>query len=320
MEIVIQLTAAVLTLLLAVVKSFQYATNGVSGFELQRKAQAGDPHAVAEVQRRAVLPTLKGLQYFKEIIISVGIAGLLIGAHGPVTGTLLTVVYFFAAYLIGVRGWLNKPVRSLESKLEPTLLRWAAALMPFMRFMTPKPQDEAGNVLASREEMAFLIQSDTRVLKAEEKDRLIAALKSADLTIADIMVKRDDIAFVKSSETVGPVLLDKLHKAGHKVFVVVKKDIDDIKGWLYMSDATSGHPDIKTVKDATRSRVYYVSEHAPAETVVATALATGRQMFIVVNAAGETRGLVTLGDVLAKLYGKPIADIEPQAQPRLANE
>lgn len=286
---------------------------------MQRKAQAGDPQAVAEMQRRKAIPTLKGLQYLKEIIISVVIAALLIGTHGSLVGTALTVVYFFVAYLIGVRGWLNRPVHKLEGKLEPTLVRWATALTPAMRFMTSKPQEEDGNLLASREELEYLIQSDKHVLKAEEKDRLRAALHFGELRVADVMVKRDDIATVKSTETVGPVLLDKLHKGGHQMYVVIKKDIDDIKGWLYMSDATSGHPDIKTVKDATRPRVYYVSEHAPLSDVFGVALATGRQAFIVVNAEGETRGLITLGDVIAKLNGMPVAPVEPQVQPKLAN-
>jgi CBS domain containing-hemolysin-like protein len=318
MELVIQLTAIALTLLLAAVKSLQYATDGVSGFELNRKAQAGDAQAIAEVHRRNALPTLRGLQYFKEIIISVVIAALLIGTHGSVLGAFLSIIYFFLAYLVGVRGWLNHPVHKLQGRLEPTLLRWATKLMPLLRFMTSKPQHEDGNLLASREELDYLIHSDKHVLKAEEKNRLLAALRFGDLTVADAMVKRDDIATVKITETVGPVLLDRLHKAGHKVFVVVKKDVDDIKGWLYMSDATSGHPDLKTVKDATRSAVYYISETAPLEAVIGTALATGRQLFIVVNEKGETCGLISLADALTKLYGQPIQPYEVHTTPTIA--
>ena len=303
MDLLIQVTALVLALLLAFVKSLQYTTNGVSGFELTRRAQAGDPAAIAEVHRRQVIPTLTGLKYLKEIIISVLIAVLLIGTQGSLLGTLLTVVYFFAAYLIGVRGWLRRPARAFQRAMEPTLTKWATVLAPAMRFMTSAPQEEEGSTLSSREELAYLVESDTHVLKPEEKDHVLGALKISELSVADAMVPRDHIATVDVKETVGPVLLDKLHKAGHHAFLAVKKDLDDVKGWLYMADATSGHPDIKLVKDAVRPTVHYLLQTDSLEAVLSASLQSGRQMFIVVENNGNITGLITLGDALTKLLG-----------------
>lgn len=303
MELLIQITALVLALLLAFVKSLQYTANGVSGFELKRRAQAGDPAAIAEERRRRAIPTLTGLKYLKEIIISVAIAALLIGTQGSLLGTLMSVVYFFAAYVIGVRGWLSGPARSFQRAMDAKLIHWGIKLQPALRFMTSAPQEEEGSLLASREELAYLVASDKHALKPEDKDHVLGALKFGELTIADAMVPRDHIATVDVKETVGPVLLDKLHKAGHNVFVAVKKDFDDVQGWLYMSDATSGHPDLKLVKDAVRPTVHYVLQSDPLEAVLSASLQSGRQMFIVVDNNGNITGLITLGDALTKLLG-----------------
>jgi CBS domain containing-hemolysin-like protein len=318
MEILIQLAAIALTLILAIIKSLHYAPIGPSDFELSRQAEAGDEQALAEWHRRAALPTLTALQYIKEIIISVLIAWLLLSAYGTAVGPLLVVVYFFLAYLISVRGWLGGLAKPLQKKLEPVLVNMATTLIPIMRFVTAKDQPAAGAVIASRDELRHLIDADRQVLSPEDKQRLQGALTFGELKIKDVMVPRDKIATVDINETIGPVLLDRLHNEGHKMFVAVKRDIDHIQGLLYMSDATSGHPDLKTVKDGLRKAVMYLPEDEALLTVLGASLQSGRQLFIVVDNQGNTTGLISLRDALAKLLGiaPPDHDVHVSDDPK----
>jgi CBS domain containing-hemolysin-like protein len=303
MEILIQLAALALTLLLAVIKSLRYAPIGPSDFELSRQAEAGSEAAVLEWRRRGALPTLVALQYIKEIIISVVIAVLLFGFHGPVLGSLLAGVYFFLAYLLAVRGWVGGLSRPLQKSLEPILIKVATALKPVLGFMTAKDSQAAGASVASRGELVHLIDADKQVLSPEDKQRLKGALAFGTLKIKDVMVPRDNIATVEVDETVGPVLLDRLHKEGHKIFVAVKRNLDHIEGLLYMSDATSGHPDLKKVKDGVRKSILYLPEDEELLTVLGASLQSGKQLFIVVDNQGNTTGLISLRDALAKLLG-----------------
>ena len=314
MEWLVQFVAICLSLLLAAVKSLRYQPNALSEFELERQVKAGDAAAISEKERRSLLPTYLALQYSKEVAISVILAVLLLSVYESAFGALLTALYFAAAYAIASRGWLNGFARSVQLKLEPLVTRYVIKLSPLFKWLAPK---EGGTLPApksgfhSRDELRQLLKDDVKLLSPQDKARMLGAFDFGSLIVADAMVPADQIKTVDIKETVGPVLLDRLHKDAHNVFPVVKKDIHHIKGWLYMSDLTPPDPDLKLVKDAVRPTVHYLPVNAPLQDVLSAALQTGRQLFIAVNDAGETQGLVSLADALAYLNGEPLAKAAP---------
>lgn len=303
-----QLFAIILSLLLAAIKSAKFLPNNLSEFELERQVKAGDPAALAERERRALLPTYQALQYAKEVTISVLLAVLLLTAYAsaPAVGALLMALYFAAAYSIAARGWLTGLVGKLQRWLELRFGRHVAKISPLFAWLAPKRVGGAAATIASRDELRQLIKEDTRLLSPDDKARMLGAFDFGSLLVGDAMVPREHIKTVDIKETVGPVLLDRLHKDGHNMYPVIKKDIDHIKGWLYMSDLTPLDPDIKDVKDALRPTVQYVPVHALLQDVLGAALKTGRQLFIVVDDEGATKGLVSLADALAYLMGQPL--------------
>ncbi|HSW80873.1 MAG TPA: CBS domain-containing protein [Candidatus Saccharimonas sp.] len=303
MELVVELAAIALTLILAIVKSFNYAPRGGSDFEVSRHAHAGNAHAVAELERRKLLPAFVALQYIKEIIISVGIAALLLTTHSAAVGALLSAVYFFIAYLVAVRGWIAKPSQAVQRKFEPLFTKMVRVLAGPLRFMYDK-RHSVNTAIASADELAHLIDT-THVLAPEQKTALLAGLHQHEKTIGEIMVPRDHIATVDVSETVGPLLLDKLHKQGHQTFVAIDGDLEHVKGLLHMRDATSGHPAIKVVADAMRPQVYYAAARNTVLSLLGASLQSGRQLFIVVDDNGNIQGLVTLQDALTAILGSP---------------
>jgi CBS domain containing-hemolysin-like protein len=311
MEWLIQLVAVLLSLLLAAVKSMRYQPNGLSEFELERQVKAGDTAAITEKERRALLPTYLALQYAKEVAISVIIAVLLLSTHSSPVGALLTAVYFALAYTVAARGWLSKFVNNLQLRVEPRITKYVLKLTPLFGWLAPKPggHAHAHTGIASRDELRQLIKDDEKLLSPQDKARMLGAFDFGSMLVADAMVPRDQIATVDVKETVGPVLLDRLHKDGHNIYLAIKKDINHIKGWLYMSDLTPLDPDVKEVKDAVRSTVHYLPANAPLADVISASLTTGRQLFVVVNDEGETQGLVSLADALAFLNGEPLPKV-----------
>lgn len=309
MELLIQLAAIVLSLILAAIKSLRYEPNGLSEFELTRQVRSGSDAAAAEQTRRELLPTYAALQSIKEIIISVAIAMLLIGTHGSTVGPLLTALYFFAAYIIAARGWLSGMVARFQRTGEKHYQKHVAAVAKVVGWIAPKYKGGAGGGLASRDELRQLIATDTQLLAPDDKLRLLGAFDFGSHLVADAMVPSDDIKTVDIKETVGPVLLDRLHKEKHNIYVVVKKDIDHIKGLLYMADLTPLDPEIKDVSDALRPKVHYLPVNAPLQEVLAASLVTGRQLFIAVDDHGATKGLITLADTLKFLLGEPLPKV-----------
>lgn len=311
MEWIIELAAIVLSLLLAAVKTLRYQPNGLSEFELHRQINAGVPSATAEQDRRAVLPTYMALQSFKEVLITVCIAVLLIQTHGSVVGPLLSILYFLAAYVVAARGWLGGLVWNFQRKSEPHYQKYVAKLAKAFGWLAPKHMGSGGSGIASRDELRSLIVNDTQLLSPQDKARLLGAFDFGSLLVADAMVLRDKIATVDVKETVGPVLLDRLHKDGHNIYVAISKTLDHVKGLLYMADLTPLDPEIKDVADAVRPTVHYLPVNAGLQDVLAASLKTGRQLFIAVDDHGATKGLITLADALAHLNGEPLPKDAP---------
>ena len=315
MELLILTSALVLAGVLAVVKAFQYAPTSASGFELSRRANDGDGVAAYELVRRPLLPTLIGLKVLKIVVLTSVLAASLLLTHHVLIGLALLVIFWLASELIVAKGWSVKMAMAAQRSVEPKIIHLVKYVSGIFKHFAVQDAAHAQTVVSSREELLHIINSDTALLSSDEKARVQGAIAYGQLKIADVMVPASKIATVDIKETVGPVLLTRLHKDGHQVFVAVKKDLNNIRGLLYMSDATSGHPEIKTVKDAIRPRVHYVGQDEPLESVLAAGLQSGRQLFIVVDNQGNISGLITLADALAKLLGAA-----PPTQTRLSTD
>lgn len=303
MEWLVQAIALALTLLLAVVKSMHFAPSTTSQAELERQSKRGNNHATHELTRRAYVPLLIAAQRLKELILVVGTTTLLVGTFTVWPGLLLASLYIAGAEMAASRGWLQAFAHSLQPLAERHFIALVRPVAWLLKPFAPRTVNGDTLYIASRDELVDLIQTDTAVLTAEEKQRLLGSLHFGYLTVSDAMVPRDNLATVDIVETVGPVLLDRLHKVGHNVFVVIKKDVDHIKGLLYMRDLVPLDPNIATVKDAMRPTVHYIAATAPLAAILGASLQSGRQLFIVVDDQANTLGLITLRDVVAKLLG-----------------
>jgi CBS domain containing-hemolysin-like protein len=306
MEILILASAISLAGAIALIRGFQFAPSELSEFELARRADEGDGTAAYELYRRPLLPTLSGLRSFKIVLLTSLLATLLVATHEWWIGLLLLLAIWLATELTIAKGWLASAAHGLQRFLEPRTITTVRHASGVLKHFAPHHAALRAQAIGSREELLEVIARDTKFLTATEKARMQSALAFDGLKVADSMIERDKIATVDVKETVGPVLLDRLHKDGHRIFVAVKKDLDHIQGLLYMSDATSGHPEIKTVADAVRPLAHRMPQDAPLSDVLSAALLTGKQMFIVVDEKGDVRGLITLADVLARLNGSPV--------------
>ncbi len=311
MEWVIQCGAIGLSLLLVVVLSLRYDPNGLSEFELQRQVNAGEEAAKTEQTRRALLPTYIALRSLKEGVLTVGLAALLLTTLPLWLGILVLLIHTFVTRAIAAHGWLSPWLWPMQVAVERKSQRHIQRIAPFVRWLAPKKVFASDAGVASRDELRQLVATDSTLLAPDDKARLLGAFDFGTLTVADAMVAHGDIATVDIKETIGPVLLDRLHKANHRIFVVVKKDIDHIKGLLYMHDLSPLHPDLKDVKDAVRPTVHYLPVKAPLQDVLAASLMTGRQLFIAVDKDGATKGLITLADALRYLCGEPLPTAAP---------
>ncbi len=302
MEWFVWTVAVLVAVAIALVESIRFAPSGLSQAELERRASKGDVQAKNEFNKRTLLPLYYGLQRLKVTFLVLALVGILAGFYPLWIALLASFGMLLAVGVVVAMGWLSWLARFVQPRIEKHVWRVVKAGAPVLKFFAPKMNGGNEISFASKDELKQMIEHDTSILSADEKTRLVAAMHFGGKTVGDIMVPAGQIATVGQSETVGPLLLDKLHKTGHKVIVVVSRGLDNIKGLLYMSDLVPLDPEIQTVKDALRSKVFYVSADAPLAAVLAASLKTGRQLFLVAK-AGKTVGLITLSDALEHLLG-----------------
>lgn len=134
------------------------------------------------------------------------------------------------------------------------------------------------------------------------------ALSFGDESVGSIMTPRRMVTMVPDTETVGPLLMDELHKSGHTRFPVWSVETEQVIGILYLHDLTNvTHGGLVT--DTMRAKdVCFIHEEQNLREALAAFLQTRRQLFIVVNSFEEYVGVLSLEDVLEQVIGKQIVD------------
>lgn len=136
------------------------------------------------------------------------------------------------------------------------------------------------------------------ILSLKDRERLAAIMSFSSKTIADIMIKKNDMVFVGEKEFLGPLMLDKLYKSGFTIFPVIDSK-NHIKG-VIRTEALNA----LEIKKTDRAEKYLdpdVRKLSPSDsldTLVSEIKTTGATFFLVENSASELVGFVTINLLL----------------------
>lgn len=165
--------------------------------------------------------------------------------------------------------------------------------------------------LYDRQDLIDLLQ-DQKVVKDNRIDQLsldiaLHTLTFGDKLVRDIMVPRRAVKMVSADETVGPILMDELHKSGYSRFPVYEGKKDNIIGMLYLRDLIRAKTGGNIAKHIKPDVMFVHEEQSLAEALQAI-LKTRKHQFIVVNSFEEYVGIITMEDVLEQVVGRAIID------------
>jgi CBS domain containing-hemolysin-like protein len=146
--------------------------------------------------------------------------------------------------------------------------------------------------------------------KAEEapeefEQELIESVEDFGETIVrEIMVPRIDVQSVSAEDTLEEALKSFLN-TGFSRLPVRGKNIDDIKGVLYLKDVARRFASLSTLKvsDLTRNAMF-VPDSKPVEDLLKQMQLAATHVAIVVDEYGGVAGLVTMEDVIEELVGE----------------
>lgn len=290
--------------------------------ELKRRAEKHD-HAAAELYRAAAYGnSLKTLLW-----LYIGLTGagciIILARDLPVWASLLivgpilwaTFSWLPATRLTGpgvrLTVMLTSPLVWLLNYLHPILSRSADAVEN--KYVIP-----IHTRIFEKEDLLRLIerqqrQPDSRVSQ-EELEIVRHALTFDEQTVGDILTSRKKLKTVLADETVGPILIDELHKSGQSYILVREKNKGPVIGTLDFNRLT-----IKSsgkVRDIMDSTVYYVHENDTLSEALHAFFVTNHPMFVVVNSFEEFVGIITVENILHQLLGHtPGTDFDQYADP-----
>jgi CBS domain containing-hemolysin-like protein len=287
----------------------------VKPHELKRRAREGDPFAVTLYRAVAYGASLR-LLLWALVGTSAGAFFVVMSrSFSPWLAFLIImgVVWFGFAWLPNSRvtvvsayvaKWLAGPFGWLLNRLHP-VLDWLASLIRRYR-----PLHFHSGLYRKEDLLALLNQQATQFdnkMSEPELDMAKRALQFGDRIIRDVMVPRRAVRVVSVSDTIGPILIDELHKSGHSRFPVYDGKKDNIVGTLYLRDLV-GLKAQGSVKDVMKKKTMYVHEDQSLQDVLQAIIKTHHQMFVVVNSFEEFVGVIGLEDLMEQIVGQPIMD------------
>ncbi len=156
-------------------------------------------------------------------------------------------------------------------------------------------------------------QSDNR-LTDEELEIVERTLSFDDYSVSDIMTSRKKVKVLQANDTVGPILIDEVHKSGQPYALVRESAKGPFIGTLFSHQLNL--ESAGKVKDSMDDTVYYLHESDALGQALHAFFVTNSSLFVVVNNFEEYVGVLTIAAVLKQLLGHiPGDDFDQYADP-----
>lgn len=310
MQLFVQLLVVFFVTVLAALKHTRFVPSELTQFELKRRADGGDEQAKSELVFRAIRPQVDALRQVLMLLVTVLIVAALMAANNVLVAAIFAISWLLIAEILASQGWFAARAYRLGLKYQPQFVHWAERLGAFLRLLADSGALQRSDAAAfySKQELLTQVEADHRVLDKDEKLLIRQALEYQDRSVKDIMTPRSVVVTVAEEDTIGPILLDRLHKSGHSRFPVTQGDLDHTVGILYLHSLVPLDPRIKKVSDIMSERVRYVHQDKPLDHILEAFLRTKCHLYMAVNEFEEVTGVVSIEDVLESLIGRKIVD------------
>lgn len=130
------------------------------------------------------------------------------------------------------------------------------------------------------------------------------ALDFSSTHVRDCMIPRNEIVAVNIDEATRSELVELFVKTGRSKIIVFQNDIDNIQGYIHVSELFDPSVDWK----GRIKPVLYTPENLMANTMMRRLLQQKRSIAIVIDEFGGTAGMLTLEDLMEEICG----DIEDE--------
>ena len=177
------------------------------------------------------------------------------------------------------------------------------------RFRTHKtPAKPAKSTKYTPKDLADFIdilkRTPKNILSDTDRTRIAAVMSFDERQVSDLMVPKSEMVFVKTTEVLGPLVLDKLYKSGFTHFPVVDSK-NKVKGIIHtealnaLEIKKTDRADKYLNKDFNYLHTFDSLPHAVEEIT-----RTGSYYFLVLDSSDALAGFFTVEILLDYLLGK----------------
>lgn len=190
--------------------------------------------------------------------------------------------------------FLQKFVRFIDPKLEKYRIKRPSA--------KPKPTEQ---IPTTTEDFIKLIRhTPESVLTKTDRARIAAVMSYDDKIISDLMLPRSKMVFVRDTELIGPLVLDKLFKSG-LIHFPVKDDREKIIGILHTESLnTLEERNIDTARRFADPHFGVIHTTDPLDVLVREVKQNGYYYFLVHDPSDRLVGSITTDTLLGYLLSE----------------
>lgn len=275
----------------------------LSEFELLRRKELGDTTAVFGLKRLRALGRLLSLQHLTTWLLLASELWLSVAIFGWAQGTLFGIILILLVGRIARLGFIRRLSQRIYRKYELGLISRTKRFRSILKFVAP-PLDttETSSLPDSREELEHLLERASGLVSQDESRTLRNVLTFYNLRIDSVMTPVATMVTVDANETLGPLVLDDLHRTGHTQFPVI--NVEEVVGLLDISDSvTLRRRESPRVRDVMRHDMARMHGDETLDEVLKVLIAIKQPSLLVINDTDEVVGLASIGDVIRSLTG-----------------
>ena len=348
-EILLLLTALLLTLACAVFVAAEFSLTTVERGDLERAAEAGERGAEGALKAvRRLTFQLSGAQ------LGITVTSLVIGMlaepslaallRGPLEGiglggaaspvatalgvALSTVVLMVVGELVPKNWAISRPLAVAKVVAGPQSA-FTAVFGPFIRHLNNtanavvrrfglEPAEELASARSPEELVALAEHSAAEgALEADSAELFVRTLHLGELTAENVMTPRVDVKALEAHATAADAA-NLTHATGLSRFPVYRDSLDEVIGTVHIRDVLALEPGKRAVTPVTElaTAPLLVPDSLTADRLLERLRAT-RTMAVVIDEYGGTAGVATVEDIVEEVVGEVRDEHDPVEMPDL---
>lgn len=295
-------------LLLVAVAAVRLPASQLSVSELARRATGGDVPAKREHERQVLRPQLMSLQRMLALLLIILLTTWAAWTLGWLQGGIVAAGAVLTYTHVARLPWIARFIQRWYRASEPVFHEFVHSRRLLMRVLGTTHEDHSRRIASRAELLELIEQARADDISPRLRRHLQHVVASEGKTIDEIMTPRSQVATIADDETLGPLVLDSLHKTGYSRFPVLAHETEQVIGILSIDDLlTIRHHDTAVVRDVMEHDIETIGADTTLERTLNKFLRARHHMLIVADCDGRMIGIVTLEDVLETMLGEHVA-------------